>query len=106
MDEVTLAKQSYHLILKDFGLEEDSETEEVKIAFDWLEDYLTKQVNYLLDHDFNRLLNALYRIDVSEEKVKKLINNDSPKEMARNIAKAIIERERQKIITRSQFRQS
>ncbi len=104
MNEVTLAMESYHLILRDFGLEEDSEIGEAKIAFDWLEEYLTKQINYLLDHDFNRLLNALYRIDISESKMKELLQFSQGDEIARNIAKAIIERERQKVITRQQFR--
>ncbi len=104
MNEVTLARESYHLILRDFGLEEDTEIGEAKIAFDWLEDYLTTQVNYLLDNDFNRLLNALYRIDISESKTKELLQLSQSGEMARNIAKAIIERESQKVITRQQFR--
>ena len=104
-DEVTLAEESYHLIVRDFGLEEELERKKVKIVFDWLEDFLTKQVNKLLDHDFNRLLNALYRIDIPEEKVKKLLELSSQGEMARNIARAVIEREKQKVITRSQFRQ-
>lgn len=104
MNEVTLARESYHLILKDFGLEGDSEIGEAKIAFDWLEDYLTSEISFLLDHDFNRLLNALYRIDISESKTKELLQLSQNGEIARNLAKAIIERERQKVITRQQFR--
>ncbi|MEQ9404255.1 MAG: hypothetical protein RIM99_11745 [Cyclobacteriaceae bacterium] len=104
MDEVTLAKESYHLILKDFGLEEDMDFEEVDIVFDWLTDYLTRQVSILLDQDFNRLLNTLYRIDISEEKTKELINLSSPETIARNIAIAIIEREKEKVISRERYR--
>jgi len=104
MNEVTLAKESYHLILKDFGLEEDSEIEEAKIAFDWLENYLTVKVSHLLDHDFNGLLNALYRIDISETKTKELLQLSTSENLAQNLAKAIIDREKQKVITRQQFR--
>ena len=106
MNEVTLALESYQLILRDFGLEEDREIGEAKIAFDWLEDYLTIQVNHLLDNDLNRLLNALYRIDIAESKTKELLQLSKTDEIARNIAKAIIERERQKVISRQQFRQT
>ena len=106
MDEVTLAKESYQLILRDFGLKEDSETKEAKIAFDWLEDFLTKRINYLLDNNLNDLLNALYRIDISENKAKELLHLSEESHMARNIAKAVIEREKQKVITRLQFRKS
>lgn len=104
MNEVTLVKESYQLILKDFGLEDDKEIKEVEMAFDWLEDFLVRQVNYLLDHDFNHLLNALYRIDISENQVKNLLELSSSEEIALNIARAIIEREKQKVITRARYR--
>ncbi len=106
MNEVTLARDSYRLILKDFGLEGDSELEEANIAFDWLEDYLTRQVDHLLDHDFSKLVNALYRIDISEEKAKELLQMSPEGTTGRSIARAVIEREKQKVITRRQFRQT
>lgn len=104
MNEVTIARESYYLILKDFGLEEDREIEEAKIGFDWLVGYLTTAVRQLLDTDLNGLLNALYRIDVGEEKVKELLHTSTSEDIARNIAIAIIEREKQKVVTRQQFR--
>lgn len=103
MDEVTLAKESYNLVRKDFGLEDVLEFGQEENDFDRLEDFLTKQVNYLLDHDLNKLLNALYRIDISENQVKSLLQNSRQGEIARNMAKAIIEREKQKVITRRQY---
>ena len=106
MNEVTLARESYLLILKDLGLEKDSEIKEAKIAFDWLEEFLTTKVNYLLDHDFNHLLNALYRIDIPEEITKGVLQLSQNSQIARNIAKAIIKREKQKVITRLQFQKS
>ena len=103
MDEVTLVRRSYQLIRKDLGLEEQLEFEEGKNEFDRLEDFLTKQINNLLDHDLNRLLNALYRIDIPENRVKNLLQHSKQGEIARNVAKAIIEREKQKVITRQQY---
>ncbi|MEQ8904757.1 hypothetical protein [Ekhidna sp.] len=104
MDEVTLVKQSYQLIRKDLGLEEQMEFQEGENEFDRLEDFLTQQVNYLLDHDLNKLLNALYRIDIPENQVKNLLQQSQQGTIARNMAKAIIERERQKVINRQQYR--
>jgi len=104
MDEVTLVRQSYQLIRKDLGLEEQMEFGEKENEFSRLEDYLTQQVNYLLDHDLNKLLNAFYRIDIPENQVKKLLHNSQQGTIARNMAKAIIEREKQKVITRQQYR--
>ena len=106
MDEVTLLRHSYQLIRKDFGLEESWDFEVGENQFDRLEDFLSKQVNYLLDHDLNRLLNALYRIDIPENRVKDLLQHSKQGEIARNVAKAIIEREKQKVITRQQYRPS
>lgn len=105
MDEVTLANESYQLIRSDFGLEETEEVAMVEIAFDWLEGYLEKQVSYLLDNDFNRLLNALYRIDIADSKTKELLELSESEEIALNISKAIIEREKEKVLTREQYRQ-
>jgi len=103
MDEFTLVKQSYQLIRKDLGLEDQWESEEGEKPFDRLEEYLTSCVNELLDHDLNKLLNALYRIDIPESQVKSLLQNSKQGEIALNIAKAIIEREKQKVITRQQY---
>lgn len=103
MDEVTLLKHSYQLIRKDLGLEEQLEFKDGEKESDRLEDFLTEQVNYLLDHDLNRLLNALYRIDIAENHVKDLLQHSKQGEIARNVAKAIIEREKQKVITRQQY---
>lgn len=103
MDEVTLLRQSYQLVRKDFGLEDEIEFEDGEKGFDRLENFLTKQVNYLLDHDLNRLLNALYRIDISEDKTKKLLQSSNQGEIGRNLARAIIEREKQKVITRQRY---
>ncbi|WP_462251561.1 hypothetical protein [Ekhidna sp.] len=104
MDEVTLVLQSYQLVRKDFGLEDEMGFEKENISFDRLEEYLTKQVNYLLDNDLGRLLNALYRIDIPENTTKELLQNSKQGEIARNLARAIIEREKQKVLTRQKYR--
>ncbi len=104
MNEIKLATDSYELIRRDFGLTSEIEFEDEKNAFKRLEEYLTEQINDMLDHDFNQLLNALYRIDIAEVQVKKLLHESQPKELGLNLARAIIEREKQKVITREQYR--
>ncbi len=67
-----------------------------------LEEQLADQINFLVEKDFSRLLNLLYRIDVSEEKIKKaLLNNSDPAGYV--IARLIIERQLQKIAFRKKF---
>ncbi|MEO9871897.1 hypothetical protein [Ekhidna sp.] len=103
MDQFTLVEQSYHLIRKDLGLEEEMEFGKEENAADRLLTFLTKQINHLLDHDLNKLLNALYRIDIPENKVKDLLHGSKQGEIAKNLAQAIINREKQKVMTRQQY---
>ena len=63
---------------------------------------LTNVIQHLLDKDFERLMNGLYRIDVDEKKVKLAMTTDN---VAENIAILIIERELQKVETRRKYRQ-
>jgi len=48
-------------------------------------------------------LPILYKVDVDESKLKKLLKDNPEKEAAHIIANLIIERERQKVKTRKQF---
>ena len=61
---------------------------------------LTRVIQHLLDKDFERLMNGLYRIDVDENKVKLAMTTD---QVAENIARLIIERELQKVETRRKY---
>ena len=63
---------------------------------------LTQVIQHLLDSDFERLMNGLYRIDVDENKVKLAMTTD---DVAENIARLIIQRELQKVETRRKYRQ-
>ncbi len=60
----------------------------------------------LIRNDFNRLLSILYRVDISEEKLKRKLaeNKESAISSAEIIAQLLIEREKEKIITRAKYR--
>ena len=61
-------------------------------------------INDLINHDFEKLIHVLYRLDVSQKKLKStLVSSSSNAGML--IAEMIIERQVQKIKTREQFRQ-
>ena len=64
---------------------------------------IMRVVEELLSKDFSRLVNCLYRLDVSEEKLKEALaaSNDNP---ASVITQMIIEREMQKVETREKYR--
>ena len=69
-----------------------------------LESKLAIYINELIDKDFNKLVNLLYRIDISEQKLKiALQNEDKTISSGRTIAKLIIERQLQKLEFRKKF---
>ena len=61
-------------------------------------------ISNLLDSDLQGLLSLLYRIDVSEQKVKTILVTANAGEIAEQIAALIIERQIQKIITRRKYK--
>lgn len=90
------------LIIKDFSLEATDLPEGIS-KIDELRTALRKIISYLLDRDMSRLLLALYRIDVSETKVKQVLAEAKPEEIADAITDLIIERELQKVETRIKY---
>ena len=62
-------------------------------------------INYLINHDFEKLVFYLYRIDVNESRMKYLLDQKEGENAAGLIADLIIERQLEKIKSRQQFRQ-
>jgi len=66
---------------------------------------LAGYINHLIVRDFNQLVSILYRLDVSENKLKQMLNDNSDEDAGKIIAALIIERQLQKIKSRQQFKQ-
>lgn len=96
------AKNKYELaqqlIIKDLGIATSNVSHS---RLDKLQRWLAEQVRILLNNDFQRLLNILYRIDVSEVKTKTALSKDDP---ADAIAALIIARELEKVDSREKYR--
>ncbi len=75
------------------------------ISLEELKEKLTGQINHLINHDFEKLVFYLYRIDVNESKMKQLLAQKEGENAAGLIADLIIERQLQKIKSRQQFSQ-
>ncbi|MBL7733390.1 MAG: hypothetical protein JNM88_19640 [Chitinophagaceae bacterium] len=69
-----------------------------------LRQQLTHHINHLINHDFDKLVQHLYRIDVSEHKVRSLLHQSGGENAAATIADLVIERQLQKIKTREMFK--
>jgi hypothetical protein len=66
---------------------------------------LSAYIAELINHDFGKLINILYRLDVSEQKLRALLASSAATDAGLLIAELIIERQSQKIKSRRQFNQ-
>lgn len=95
------------LINKDLQLDEEDTlvSGEEKPDLNLFHKKLTILVAYLLDHDMHRLLNAMYRLDVSEAKFHVAMQSGIKEEAASRVADLILERELQKVKTRLYYKE-
>jgi hypothetical protein len=74
-------------------------------GMDTLRAVLSNYINGLIDKNFQQLVHLLYRLDVSENKVRETLNN-STGDAGLIIADLVIERQLQKIKTRKEWKQN
>lgn len=84
------------IVNRDFEVDEIN-TEEL------LRERLIEAFAYLLDNDITKLMNILYRTDVDEEKLKKLLISNAELPSATVIADAYISRQKEKVETRRKY---
>ena len=83
--------------------EYDEYTELSFKKFEDLRNWLIEQVAYLIDRDFEHLLRVLYLIDVSEKKVRLLLEQNEGENASSIIADLILERQAEKIESRKKY---
>ena len=76
----------------------------VSVSQQELREQLVAHINHLINHDFEKLVFYLYRIDVDETKMRRLLEEREGEGAAGLIADLIIERQLQKIESRKRFR--
>jgi hypothetical protein len=65
---------------------------------------LSDYINHLLLNDFTGLVQLLYRVDVDENRLKALLREQASADAAGIIADLLIERQKQKLLTRNSFK--
>ena len=70
----------------------------------YLHEKLTLVIEHLLQNNFEKLLNAMYRLDVSEKKFHEVLTGSDVSEVGSKLADLVIEREMQKVKTREMYR--
>jgi hypothetical protein len=76
-----------------------------QLSLEELREKLTAYINHLINHDFEKLVFYLYRVDINEKKMKQLLDQQNGEHAAELIADLVIERQIQKIKSRREFRQ-
>jgi hypothetical protein len=88
----------------------DLETDTEKLSLVTTEnDFLQKLeeiVAYLIERDFEKLLWILYRIDVDEQRTKRILSQNVPADAPKVLAQLILERQKQKEEFRKSFHQA
>jgi hypothetical protein len=75
-------------------------------TYDALFSALSNRLKSMINDDFSGLLQILYRLDISESKLRDLISTDLGKPASELIAHLIIERQLQKVESRKMFKPS
>ena len=72
-------------------------------TMDALEALLAEKINDMINKDFNALVQLLYRIDVNEAKLRGVLRDHQASDSGQLIARLILERQWQKIMTRREY---
>ena len=67
------------------------------------EAFLAEKIEYMLRNDFSGLMQALYRVDVAESVTARAFQAPTLAETARQLARAVVERQLQKLETRKKY---
>ena len=98
-DKMEALLWSYEMV----SLEKDISSEEQ--SYEELKSKLASYLNNLMTTDFNKLVSILYRIDIAQEKAMAELAENTQRETAgETLARLIIERQLQKVITRRKYR--
>jgi hypothetical protein len=65
-------------------------------------DFLTEKINFLIVNDFNKLIFILYRADINEQKLNRLLAENKKEDAAKIIAALFIQRQLEKIKSREE----
>ncbi len=97
-----LTIQMASLIARDFGLELGEEPLSEQELFD----LVANEVAYMIEHRLDFLISLLYRLDVLEHKIDFALSPHSIEPANIALAKLIIERQQQRILTKQTYRQN
>jgi hypothetical protein len=102
MKDSQVKKEVVQLISQDFYLESDH-FQPVPTDPEEIRNKLKGVIDHLLENDFERLLNAMYRLDIDESKFKQVLSGVYGNDVSGKLAEIVIERELRKVETRKRY---
>ena len=102
MNENELYPSLVEKLHKDFSLEKESLPAVNDLA--GIREHLINKVTELMSRDYDRFLNNMYRIDVSESKVSEILHSKNRITIPERFADLIIERQLLRIKTQMLYR--
>ena len=91
------------IIVRDFEIE--SAEEPTGMSEEELFRLLADQIDYMLDQTAEHLFSLFHRLDVREDLVRKALEPDAPVPANEGLARLVIDRQKQRNLTKSTFRQ-
>jgi hypothetical protein len=107
INRLDLIKITASQITKDFGMFglEIKFSGSAYSAYEELFDQIEPHIETLIAQNRSKFMGVLYRIDVSEDQVKKAIENNTTEPFSAIITDLIIKRELQKVVIRQHYSQ-
>jgi len=96
-------KEALQIIKKEFDLASNELPVKSNPSIQELHKYLTIAIGSMLDREFNKLLNLLYRVDIEESLVAEALHAEKPSEVASELAWLVIDREMKKVESRKKY---
>ncbi|MDQ3046517.1 MAG: hypothetical protein M3R27_03145 [Bacteroidota bacterium] len=106
INRIDLIRESAAQLIKDFemfGLEIKFSGNAYE-AYEELFDQVVPHMDQLINSNRSKFLGILYRIDISDEQVKKAVDNNSSEPFSHIITDLIIRRELQKVVIRNHYK--
>ena len=106
INRLDMIKDTANQVIKDFemfGLEIKFSGNAYN-AYEELFDQIHPQIEKLISSNRQKFMSILYRIDLSEEQIKKAVNENHSEPFSVIITDLVIKRELQKVVIRSQYK--
>jgi hypothetical protein len=92
-----------HLVIRQ--LQQELHLDEVEVfSKEDLTEKWAKYFNHLIETDFHKLVSLLYRVDVQESKLRRILKENPDENAGKIVAVLVMERLLQKIRTREEYR--